>query len=206
MNVKAVFFDIGNIIFPIESYRCHSLLSEKNIPIETISTLRHLETSWDFEKGKIEGQEFYENVLKEIPSYKKLTEDDFYMLWISILGETYLEIEEIIKDLHNKNILIYSLSNTNSWHAHSFLKRPVFSYFHGHNMSHELGTVKPEDKIYRKALERVKLDPEEVLYIDDLQENLDAAIKIGIKNSKQSVKDPKTTVKIIKDCLPHLFQ
>jgi putative hydrolase of the HAD superfamily len=47
--------------------------------------------------------------------------------------------------------------------------------------SWELGSAKPGHEIYRKALQRLGVDTGECLFIDDAQENVDAAVAVGMR-------------------------
>ncbi len=40
---------------------------------------------------------------------------------------------------------------------------------------------KPEERIYRLALKRLNVDPEEAMFFDDFQENVDGAARIGMQ-------------------------
>jgi putative hydrolase of the HAD superfamily len=53
--------------------------------------------------------------------------------------------------------------------------------FDGYALSFDLGLRKPEPGIFRAALQRVGSRPEDSLFIDDIQENIDAAERLGIK-------------------------
>ena len=46
-------------------------------------------------------------------------------------------------------------------------------------ISHEVGAVKPEEKIYREVERASGFPSEEHFYIDDIQEYVDAAKEIG---------------------------
>lgn len=48
-------------------------------------------------------------------------------------------------------------------------------------ISAEVGIRKPSRRIYAIACERLGIDPEEAVMIDDLQQNLDGAARIGIE-------------------------
>lgn len=47
--------------------------------------------------------------------------------------------------------------------------------------SYQLGIAKPDPEIYRHALERLGTAPGETLFIDDKRENIDAAVKLGMR-------------------------
>jgi putative hydrolase of the HAD superfamily len=46
--------------------------------------------------------------------------------------------------------------------------------------SYELRALKPEPELFRAALERAGRAPDEVLFVDDVQANVDAAASLGI--------------------------
>lgn len=48
-------------------------------------------------------------------------------------------------------------------------------------VSSEVGLVKPEPEIYKLALEKLGVQPEEALFIDDGQANVDGAIAVGMQ-------------------------
>ncbi len=48
-------------------------------------------------------------------------------------------------------------------------------------LSHELGFIKPEKKIYEIALEKTNSNPEECLFIDDQERVLIPAREMGMK-------------------------
>lgn len=46
------------------------------------------------------------------------------------------------------------------------------------------GSRKPEEKFYHKLLERLKMNPEEVVFLDDFGKNLKPAQKMGFQTVK----------------------
>src|SRR5262249_33088361 len=55
-----------------------------------------------------------------------------------------------------------------------------FSYFDHLVFSCDLHEVKPHPKIYQNCLEKLQLRPEEVLFFDDMPQNVEVAKKCGI--------------------------
>ena len=55
------------------------------------------------------------------------------------------------------------------------------SFTDGGILSYKDKVIKPDPAIYRLLIERYDLVPENCVFIDDTQKNLDAAEKIGIK-------------------------
>ncbi|WP_226003205.1 HAD-IA family hydrolase [Paenibacillus sp. BJ-4] len=58
-------------------------------------------------------------------------------------------------------------------------KYNFFELFDGGVASYEANQVKPEEGIYKKLIDRYKINPEESIFIDDLQHNIEAANKLG---------------------------
>ena len=81
---------------------------------------------------------------------------------------------------------IYMLSNTNSimWRsriAEDFRQEGLEreDYFDGIVTSFEAKSIKPDAKIFHTVVEKLGIKPEETLFLDDSQKNLDAAALLG---------------------------
>lgn len=98
---------------------------------------------------------------------------------------------ELVQSLRSQ-YRVFLLSNTNALHAEYFngkLKAEYGIENFDHLMekafySHDLGYRKPDLRIFQKAIQLAGVHPEETLFIDDLQKNVDAAIKCGLKGVK----------------------
>ena len=56
----------------------------------------------------------------------------------------------------------------------------AYKYYDCLTLSFELGVLKPDPRMYEDALAKMKLKPEEILYVDDLEKSLDKAASYGI--------------------------
>jgi putative hydrolase of the HAD superfamily len=59
---------------------------------------------------------------------------------------------------------------------------PSLSTFEYLIYSCDYGSIKPELAIYRNCLELLKADPQDILYLDDRAENVEAAARLGINS------------------------
>ncbi len=91
---------------------------------------------------------------------------------------------QVIKMLKEKNFKIALLSNANQ----AFFERKVYpsypefkSVFDEIVISSEVKMIKPNPEIYKLTLQKLGSKPEETLFIDDVQENLDVAISLGMQ-------------------------
>lgn len=72
-------------------------------------------------------------------------------------------------------------SNTNPLHhPHVFKSYPeIFDHFDEAIMSYEIGDMKPGPGMYQHAIDVLKIDPQDTLYLDDLPENLAKGSEYG---------------------------
>ena len=92
--------------------------------------------------------------------------------------------ESLLKSLKKKGYKIYYLSNWNKSSFMSSKNKGAFEFkdlFDGGVVSYEVGVTKPDEKIYRYLINKYHLTPESCLFFDDKKENVDAAIKCGMK-------------------------
>jgi putative hydrolase of the HAD superfamily len=66
-------------------------------------------------------------------------------------------------------------------------------------VSHEVGLRKPDPAIYELALKRLGVDPETVVFVDDMQPNIDAAAAMGMATVLHV--DPETTATALEELL-----
>ncbi len=76
---------------------------------------------------------------------------------------------------------LYVLSNV-GYRFHEFsYKIPCFDRFSGALLSAEERLCKPDPAIYLRLCEKFDLRPEECLFVDDLQRNIDGAERVGMR-------------------------
>ena len=75
---------------------------------------------------------------------------------------------------------LYYLSNMQPEAMERILGYPVWEVFDGGVFSCNVHLVKPEPEIYAWLLERYGLEARQTVFIDDVQENLDAAAAMGL--------------------------
>ncbi|MFI5237408.1 MAG: HAD family hydrolase [Ignavibacteriales bacterium] len=176
---STIVFDLGNVLLPFD----YSISINKINQIENglgDKFLEYYRNNYsyhrDFEKGKITENDFIKNML-EIIDYK-IDAGTFCKYYADIfsLNENVISLLPRLKN----NYKLYLLSNTDSIHRkYGWQKYPFLKYFNDLILSFEVGSVKPEEKIYR-AVEKVSGFPsEEHFFIDDIQDYVEAAVNIG---------------------------
>ena len=65
--------------------------------------------------------------------------------------------------------------------THIRAKRPLEPWFDAVVVSYEVGVCKPDPRIYEICLSRLGVSPERALFVDDREDNVEAAARLGMK-------------------------
>jgi len=184
--IDVILFDLGNVILPFDHHQLgekllqFSLKKETEDPKKIFAYLFDLHTGAVnlYETGKMSSLEFFQS-LKDF-FHLQISFDEFTTIWNDIFTENG-EVSEIVRSLKGK-IRLGLVSNTNALHfdyiASTF---PVVNSFDRWILSHEVGFKKPSPEIYQKAIEWASVEPPNILFIDDVQRNVEAAVSLGIQ-------------------------
>lgn len=98
---------------------------------------------------------------------------------IAVLHQIHAQTNHLGKQRHR----LFVLSNATIDSYHNFVSHhaPIFSYFEGIVVSALSGFKKPDERAYIYLLEKYNLDPVHCIFIDDKQENIDAARSVGME-------------------------
>ena len=136
-----------------------------------------------------------EILVNQFPEHEKLIRI-FYDRWEDMIGGVIKETEDILYNLkHQDKYNLYALTNWSHETFHVPLKRyDFFNNFEGIVVSGDEKTRKPFPDIYHTTLKRFDLTPENCIFIDDNQDNIITANKLGIngvlyKNTEQLIAD-----------------
>jgi FMN phosphatase YigB (HAD superfamily) len=179
MAIKAVFFDIGNVLLRFSNKRILRRFAWA-VGTNPVRVARHI---WKgrivdrIERGELSGEELHGLFMSEL-GYK----GDFRSFKVLWCEQFTLDRGSfaVLKSL-SRRVPTYLLSNTNALHIEHIRARYAFpGIVKGAILSHELKLRKPQREIYLAALEMSGTLPEETLFIDDLEENCEGARKAGL--------------------------
>jgi putative hydrolase of the HAD superfamily len=197
--IKNLIFDLGNVLVKVHFDKFKKDLIDYGMSVKTIEELLNRTDLMDkLESGSMKFDEFYE--ISSIILDKKISKSKFRQIFNDIFTEIP-GINELLKELYeSKKYIIILLSNTNNQHF-NYIKNKFnyLKYFNKFALSYRLKLLKPDITIYKKVLSLYRLKPEETLFIDDLENNCDAAEKAGIKsiNFKDFESFKKLLIKLI---------
>ena len=111
----------------------------------------------------------------------KMSLEEFHEAWSAVFLPDLIVPERLLKSLKARYPLIL-VSNTNESHASFIAKHyPVLDYFDHKIFSHEVGSMKPDRRIYEAAIAAAGKPPASLFFTDDRAENVEGAAKLGIR-------------------------
>ena len=179
--IKNIIFDLSEVI--ISGYHGVEKIIEENTNI----------TAEDFLQRKKETREIFLEAMRE-----KISEDTYIrnMLQGTNWQVTIEQLEslirknfnipvvgtmEIIQELKGKYQLILLSDHIKEWMDYILQNNKDLEIFDKKIFSYELGAIKSDDDTFKIVLEKLKIDPNETIFIDDSQKNIDAALIHGVK-------------------------
>jgi putative hydrolase of the HAD superfamily len=178
-KVKAVCFDVGNVLVEIDiAYAIVRLgphvddrLSQK------IQALGQWEIYDAFERGHLLEAQF----LRELSAHLavELHHTELVAWWNSSLRKLVDGVEGVVSEIIGR-MPVYALTNTNPVHFDYFTRHmPLFHRFDRVIASFHVGHRKPEAQLFTAAAQLIGQAPEDILFIDDLMTNVDGAKAVG---------------------------
>ncbi|WP_336628393.1 MULTISPECIES: HAD-IA family hydrolase [unclassified Microbacterium] len=120
-------------------------------------------------------------------------------LWDAYCGEANVELIEYARSLRGR-AGVAILSNSADGAREEEERRHGFSaVFDPICYSHEIGANKPDPEAYEAALRAMRSAPERVFFIDDRQQQIDGAARVGIRGIVH--RDNATTVAAVEEFL-----
>ena len=179
--IKAIIFDYGNVISALDNnlfiaeIAKHSEKTKSELH-ELIYGKSGLPTQ--YETGIITSDDFFARI-KELCELN-ISRTEFISAFTGIFTPMQQTLD-LIKRL-KPDYRLGLLSNTNEWDfTYEIEKIKVFDLFDTVTVSYKVKAMKPDRKIYLDALNKLGLNPEECIYIDDIKEYADAAGTIGFR-------------------------
>ncbi len=184
MKIKSVVFDLGGVMINYNPRAFIRDLGYDEAKGDALCNAIFLDPVWqEMDCGKyLTYQEALPVFISRHPELEADIRRFFQPGWMDV----YTVKEDTERVLFNwvaeKDVDIYALSNyAADGFAYVSKKYPFFSRMKGFVVSAYERAVKPQRRIYEILLERYALVPEQTVFIDDLQANVDAARALGMQ-------------------------
>jgi putative hydrolase of the HAD superfamily len=179
MKCSVIVFDLGNVLIPFDYTK----------PIQYFNNIKpglgdrfaqlykknyHIHRS--FEKGELTRSKYLMQMIEWLEGM--VTGEEFSKIFSDIftLNQDIIDLLPQLK----KHYTLCLLSNTNEIHKEYGYQHYTFlNYFDKLFLSHEVGAIKPEEKIYRTVEKFTGRPSDEHLFVDDIHEYVEGAKACG---------------------------
>lgn len=175
-------FDLGNTVIKLGYERVmESICREATVNRDELLEIFEMPGGYrDLERGAATFWEFYE-FLGDHAGYRGSIRD-FHAIWSDFFDGPMPGIEELL-DRVRKKYRVAFLSNSNEVHAEVIPKQysALFDREDRFIFSHRFKTAKPDRDIFQRTLETIGAQAQDVVFVDDMVENVLAAQSIGMR-------------------------
>ena len=178
---SAAVFDLGGVLIDWNPRHLYRKLFQHEADMEYFLA-NICTTEWNLQQDA--GRTFSEAcaALKLEHSSKGEMIDAWFERFDEMMAGPIVDTVDILAELRERQVPIYALSN---WSAETFpfaqRRFEFLQWFRAVFLSAEVRLVKPDPRIFQYFCERFGLIPEQIIYIDDLQHNVEAASRIGMQ-------------------------
>ena len=179
-KIRAIIFDIGRVLIRIDVARAmKGMASGLAISPEELWSAIEKDPRWkDWQEGRISARDWHLQMKQRFGGSASF--EEFTEAWNRVLDPEPIHGKELFEKLSKKYCLAL-LSNTDPIHVAYIETRYDFvSFFPARIYSCTIGATKPSPIIYREALRACRVRAEEALYIDDIQDYVEAARRLGM--------------------------
>jgi putative hydrolase of the HAD superfamily len=187
-NIKNIIFDLGKVLLNLDFNASIIAFQKLGLKTDVLDNKQAYSDPvfYELEVGKVTPEEFCNRVRKVINN-PNATDTQIEDAWFAMILDIPASRVKVVQDL-SKNYNVYLFSNTNQIHI-SRLHR-AFKAEHGIDFpslfvkdyySHEIHERKPDLSSYKKVIELSGINPDESIFIDDLEKNIIGAQQSGLK-------------------------
>jgi putative hydrolase of the HAD superfamily len=178
MAFRLVIFDLGGVLVTRAPERMiEEFAAAAGRPPMEVARMIADPAMQAFEMGRMSPVECFDHVRRQLGlpwDFARFTE-----AWNGMLGEDRAATA-LLAPLRRRYQLSV-LSNTNPLHdAHIRSRWPAFGQIQRWTVSYEVGMMKPDPRIYAQALEQAGVRAAEAVYVDDVEEFVEAGRRVGL--------------------------
>ncbi len=196
-EIKAIIFDIGGVLIRTED-RSHRNNLEKRLglePGESEILVFNGEMGRKAQHGEISSAELYGWIQQHLGLDDAGIAQFRHEFWAGDQLDT--DLVEFIKSLREKYTVCVISNFMDALPAMLKTEYPAADAFHFTVVSAHVGIMKPDPRIFEYTIKLLNLRPEETVFIDDFQHNIDGCRAVGMhgihfkpqENLKQKLKE-----------------
>lgn len=180
--IKNIVFDVGEVLV---DFRWQGYMKDLNFPEDVIQYLGEkvvYNPLWnELDRGLIPREEIITKMKACVPEYDAEVTLFFDKIENIVITRSYSK--PWLKELRERGYKVYLLSNYpgDLFDLHEKTRFDFIDEIDGKIVSGHVKMIKPEPEIYQCLFDKYNLKPEECVFLDDRQVNIDAAQKAGMQ-------------------------
>ncbi|MFT3984297.1 MAG: HAD family phosphatase [Lachnospiraceae bacterium] len=181
MKITTIVFDIGNVLADFCWEKHFRNICDSEEQFSRLARATVLDDAWNqFDKGALSEEELLAIFIDNAPDLEELIRHMFENVGDTI--ETFDYTQDWIRELKDKGYRVLILSNfSEKAYRECGEKLNFVEETDGAVISYREKLIKPDREIYELLLDRYELIPEECVFLDDKQENIDGAKRAGMQ-------------------------
>jgi epoxide hydrolase-like predicted phosphatase len=180
MTIKAIIFDLGGVLLRTQDFTARERLADRlNMDRNELEEFIFGGDSGDqAQRGEITVRQHWENLRRQL----NFTPQDFQALLDEFFSQDILD-RDLIDYVRGLHAYYRTALLSNAWDD---LRQVIAEKWHFEDafdimiISAEVGVVKPDPRIFYLSLDQLGVAPEEAIFVDDFQRNVNAANEVGI--------------------------
>ncbi len=179
MRPRVVLFDLGNVLVQLRPERFWSSLEglDHSRPPGFGEDVRAMGRR--YESGATTTDEFWKELMRHVGPSSSLV--DVEKAFCDVLPAPISGMDDVVRTI-SASTSTALVSNTSPVHFQHCLRTvPSLRHLQRFYVSYQMRVLKPDPAFYRKVIESEQCDPEALLFIDDLAENVDGARRAGMQ-------------------------
>jgi len=185
--LRALILDYGNVLtFPQAPDVVQMMAARLDVAVDAF-TAAYWEHRRGYDVGDYAADDYWQRVLASLGRGSATTGGSGLADWLTARdADAWMRYREKVWEMtlhvRERRVTTAMLSNMSRELAASIrLDRPLERWFDAVVVSGEVHRAKPDPRIYTACLERLGVEPEQALFVDDRPENVRAATALGIR-------------------------
>lgn len=181
--IRTLIFDLCGVIIPLNCERRYAMF-EPYSPYDSNEISRRISESGlvdGLDTGTLAARDFAAGI-SEVLNLNGVGFDEFCRIWCGVFEPPVTLVpEEFLESLHRERRTVL-LSNSNPIHFPYIEEHyPLVRHFDACVLSFRVGDTKPSAEMYAEAVIQAQCAPDECFFVDDLEKNVTAARREGIR-------------------------
>ncbi|MCG6936724.1 MAG: HAD family phosphatase [Gammaproteobacteria bacterium] len=182
-RITTILFDLGGVLIQLHGMPFKpSWLPDGKLDADVWTHWKNSDAVSRFETGQIDGNQFARQFIDEVGLV--VGEDEFIEHFMRWPARLFPGVPAMLEELA-QSYRLAALSNSNALHWPKVMQDMRLQVFIPDCISsHQIRVMKPGRQAFEAALQRLNLQPEETLFLDDLQVSIDMARELGMQAVK----------------------